>query len=78
MSKIDKKLQAEARAWLEGKRQGPLGKDHFIVFPDGTGWTLLIKPVTGADTIATGLTFGEANRLRLELSDAGYVGKILG
>lgn len=78
MDKLQKALQAEAKAWLAGRKSGPAGKDHFVLFPDGTGWTLLVKPLNGRDSIATGLGFPQANRMRLQLSDAGYVGKVLG
>lgn len=78
MTALDPTLQAEAKAWLENKKRGPVGKDFFLMFPDGTGWTLLSKPLDGRDSIATGLTFPEANRLRMALSDAGYIGKVLG
>lgn len=70
-------LEAEARAWLMGTKKGPKDRDHFVIFRDGTGWTLLSKPLEGRDTIATGLSYPEVNRLRLALSDEGFIGKVL-
>ena len=77
MNRLNMTLQAEARAWMEGKKSGPKGKDFFLFIAEGRHWTMLVHPLEGVQTIRVGLDFPEANRLRLELSDAGYVGKII-
>lgn len=72
-------LAMEAAAWkLEKKTlKGPQHRDHFIIEPDGRMWRLSIFPAKGLPSFITGLTFPEANRRRLSLSNDGYVGKII-
>ena len=77
MNSINSMLQAEARAWVEGRKSGPKNKNFFLLIADGRHWTMLVHPLEGIQTIRVGLDFPEANRLRLELSDAGFVGKVL-
>lgn len=69
-------LAKEATRWkTEKKATGP--RDHYIIEPEGRYWRLTIYPLQGLPSVVTGLTFPEANRRRLHLSDAGYVGVIV-
>jgi hypothetical protein len=73
------KLAREALDWRKRKAvQGPADRDTFVIEPDGSLWRCRIQPREGLIRVVTGLTFPEANRIRLELSDAGYLGKVVG
>jgi hypothetical protein len=74
----EEKLKAEALAWKEGKLpKGPANTDHFVTWPERAGWCLQIRFRNGKTETFSGMTEGQLNRKRMELSDKGFIGKAL-
>ena len=73
------KLAAEALAWKERKAlpKGPANTDHFVTWPERAGWCLQIRYRDGRTETFSGMTEGQLNRKRMELSDRGFVGKVV-
>lgn len=73
------RLTAEALNWKARRAfQGPQDRDHFIIEQIGNAIVFRIFPLKGLPETVEVKTPGEANRLRLKLSDQGYLGKVLG
>ncbi len=76
---MQSRLKAEASLWQSSQRlpEGPANKDHFLISEEGGSWTIHVRPAEGLHTTIRGLTAGEANRKRMELSDEGFIGKVV-
>ena len=80
---IHNTLAAEAAAFKASRKtlRGPGDRDTFVVEPDPDNrgfWRIRIQPVNGVGQIVSALSYPECNRLRLELSDRRYLGKVAG
>ena len=74
------KLIAEARRWRAdrtARNDAVIEKYHYLIEPDGEFFRLTIFTKSG-NKVHERLTPGEANRMRLELSDMKLKGKVTG
>jgi hypothetical protein len=77
---IESKLAAEALQWKEERElpRGPANSDHYVIRQERDGYTIHVRHKGGARESFRGLTQGQANQLRIRLSDAGFIGKVVG